>query len=121
MKTIPLHKSLLLVFSVLLTVGLAVSPEMGSATVLAGPRKKATQCPYVATQEAFIFAQNEEGDPAHKERKGGFSEPDESDAKPETKRQKKDLPPGSNSKPLKGFVPSEEIEADQAVDFPYDI
>jgi hypothetical protein len=39
----------------------------------------------------------------------------------ESKTQEKEESAGTQEKPLKEFRPSERIEADQAVDFPYDI
>ena len=121
MKTIFLHKSQLLVFSALLTVGLTVSTAMGSATVLANPRKQAQACPRITIRNALVFAQNEENKVSEKDKSDSSAERIESDSRTEPKARKNDLPSGSESKPLKRFVPSEKIEANQAVDFPYDI
>jgi len=44
-----------------------------------------------------------------------------SDAKPDTREKDSQNSNEAESKPLKPFVPSEEIPADQAVDFPVDI
>ena len=40
---------------------------------------------------------------------------------PESKTAEKKEPTGVEKKPLKDFQPSEKIEAEQSVDFPYDI
>lgn len=98
-----------------------MSPAMESATVLAGPRKQAPACPCVTIQDTLVFAQNEGNKVSEKEKNDNSPERIESDSKTETKPKKNDLPSGSESKPLKRFVPSEKIEANQAVDFPYDI
>ncbi|MBW1895462.1 MAG: hypothetical protein JRI47_00235 [Deltaproteobacteria bacterium] len=50
---------------------------------------------------------------------GKASAPDESGTKTEPK--KNESSSGPKSKPLKRFVPSEKIRAEQGVDFPYDI
>jgi len=121
MKTIFFHKSPILVFVALLTMGLTVCLGMGNTLALANPRKQAPACPCIAIQNALVFAQNEENKISEKGKNGSSPERIESDSKPETKPKKNDLPAGSKSKPLKSFVPSEKIEADQAVDFPYDI
>jgi hypothetical protein len=39
----------------------------------------------------------------------------------ESRTQKTEAPAAAEKKPLKDFQPTEKIEADQAVDFPYDI
>jgi len=41
--------------------------------------------------------------------------------KPESETDEKKAPAGADKKPSKDFQPSEKIEAEQAVDFPYDI
>jgi len=41
--------------------------------------------------------------------------------KPEIETDEKKAPTGADKKPSKDFQPSEKIEAEQAVDFPYDI
>jgi hypothetical protein len=105
MKTIFLHKSQLLVFSALLTVGLTVSPA----------------CQFVTTQVGLVFAQDSGNKAREKEKNGSSDEHIESETKIESKSKKNDSPSGTKSKPLKRFVPSEEIDAEQAVDFPYDI
>ncbi len=121
MKTIFLHKSLILIFVALLTMGLTVCLGMGNTAVLANPRKQAPTCPCIAIQNALVFAQNKENKASEEEKNGSSPKRIESDSKTKTKPKKNDLPSGSESKPLKRFVPSEKIEADQAVDFPYDI
>ena len=48
-------------------------------------------------------------------------EPSEAGKQPESKTDEKKKSTGAKKKPLKDFRPSERIEAEQAVDFPYDI
>ncbi len=121
MKTIPLHKSLILIFVALLTMGLTVCLGTGNTAVLAGPRKQAPTFPCVGIRNALVFAQNRENKVSEREKNGSSPERIESDSKTGTKPKKNDLPSVPESKPLKSFVPSEKIRADQAVDFPYDI
>ena len=52
---------------------------------------------------------------------GGLTSHNQEDTKTRTKGDKKGASPGQKSEPLKRFVPSQKIEADQAVDFPNDI
>lgn len=56
-----------------------------------------------------------------KEKTESSSERNAWDSEEETKTEKSKQDSGAKPKPLKSFVPSEKIEADQAVDFPYDI
>jgi len=121
MKKTRLYKKAISAFVVLLTMDLVACPVMEKSVAWTDSQKEAALYPSVEIRESFVFAQNEENNPADKKKNGSSSERNESDGKLETKRQKKDLPPGSKSKPLKDFVPSEEIAADQTVDFPYDI
>jgi len=65
---------------------------------------------------AMVVAQNETR-PTAKE--NNAAAPENNKAQIET--DKKEAPSGADTKPLKDFQPSEKIEAEQAVDFPYDI
>lgn len=121
MKKTRLYKKSIPVFVALLTMDLVACPVMGKPVAWTDSQKVAALYPGVEIRKSFVFAQNKGNNTADKEKNDNLSERNETDADPETKRQKKDLPPGSKSKPLKEFVPSEKIEADQAVDFPYDI
>ena len=76
---------------------------------------------WIAPAEALnphtvIVAQNE-SQSAGKETKA----PSEAGKQPESKTDEKKKSTGAKKKPLKDFRPSERIEAEQAVDFPYDI
>jgi hypothetical protein len=64
----------------------------------------------------LIVAQNETK-PATSEKNG----PSPISKEPESKTDEKKESAGVKEKPLKDFQPSEKIEAEQAVDFPYDI
>ena len=72
-----------------------------------------TSYPYPCT---LIVAQNETT-PATSEKNG--SSPISKEPESETDEKKESA--GVKEKPLKDFQPSEKIEAEQAVDFPYDI
>ena len=64
----------------------------------------------------LIVAQNE-SQTAGNETKA----PSPAGKQPESKTEEKEKTTGAKKKPLKDFRPSERIEAEQAVDFPYDI
>ena len=51
----------------------------------------------------------------------GLTGHNQEDTKTRTKDDKKGASPGQKSEPLKRFIPSQKIKADQAVDFPNDI
>jgi hypothetical protein len=116
-----LHARETLVFVALLTLALAVCLGTGISFAWADLREPSPLYAETETWKPLVFAQNEENKPAQKDENGHSSERKESDLKTEINSKEKDLKPGSNSKTLKRFVPSEEIEADQSVDFPYDI
>jgi hypothetical protein len=67
-------------------------------------------------QDTVIVAQHET-QTATDEKK----EPSTESKEPETKTDQVQESTGAEKKPLKEFKPSEQIEAEQAVDFPYDI
>ncbi len=67
-------------------------------------------------QYAVVVAQNET-QTSPKEKTAGSHESQESESKTDEKQEST----GDKKKPLKDFHPSEKIEAEQAVDFPYDI
>jgi hypothetical protein len=66
--------------------------------------------------DTLIVAQNET-QTATDEKKAPSTEGRE----PETRTEEAQESTAGNKKPLKDFQPSEQIEAEQAVDFPYDI
>jgi hypothetical protein len=74
-----------------------------------------------ATEKGVLIAQNKVADNTETTTPGGLTDHSQEDPKTQTKREKKRTSPGQKSEPLKRFVPSKKIEADQAVDFPYDI
>ena len=76
--------------------------------------------PGAATQQHIMVSQLEEDKPIEK-KTGSSSEHKESDSETETNPENNDKSSGSKGEPLKRFVPSEKIEPDQAVDFPWDI
>ena len=73
---------------------------------------------YDAREQAFIvLAQNDEGNPEENEKAESASVPGESESAADDDKK----PSEAESKPLKPFVPSEQIAGEQAVDFPADI
>lgn len=69
-----------------------------------------------SNSDTLIFAQNETPT-ATDDKRAPSSESKESESKTDEKKEST----GVKKKPLKDFQPSEKIEAEQAVDFPYDI
>ncbi len=67
-------------------------------------------------QDTVIVAQNETQTAT-----GDAKPPSTQNKEPETQTDEKKESTGETKKPLKDFQPSEQIEAEQAVDFPYDI
>jgi hypothetical protein len=65
---------------------------------------------------ALFVAQNETQKAAN-----GTRAPSSESREPESKTDERKDSASAEKKPLKEFKPSEEIEAEQAVDFPYDI
>jgi len=65
---------------------------------------------------AMVVAQNET---RTNTKDNNAAAPESNKSKIETDEKK--APSGADTKPLKDFQPSEKIEAEQAVDFPYDI
>jgi len=74
-----------------------------------------------AIEKSVLIAQNKVADNIETITPGGLTDHNQEGSKTQTKREKKEAPPGQKSEPLKRFVPSKKIKADQAVDFPYDI
>jgi hypothetical protein len=100
------------------TTGLS---SMTDAMARTAPQNGALPRPGAHGHAGLLFAQNEEEKLQKNEEIGLSPGRNESDSRPDKKPGKKDLPSKSAPKKLKRFVPSEKIEADQAVDFPYDI
>ncbi|GMQ79657.1 MAG: hypothetical protein BMS9Abin03_084 [Thermodesulfobacteriota bacterium] len=65
------------------------------------------------------FAQNDQKKPSDNVSTNDTSKTHKDTNKPKTLTQEKNVP--KKTKPVKPFIPSEKIPADQGVDFPYDI
>jgi cytoskeletal protein RodZ len=84
---------------------------LGFLVIVNWAARAGTSNPYTV-----IVAQNET-QTSPKEKTVGSPESQESESKTDEKQEST----GDKKKPLKDFHPSEKIEAEQAVDFPYDI
>ena len=89
---------------------------MANWAIPAGPSSQAQPDRKLSKQNPVAVAQSETR-PTTQEQTAPSSESNASEAK----TQEKEESSGSQEKPLKPFRPSETIEAEQAVDFPYDI
>jgi hypothetical protein len=106
--TLPLSFFLLLSLGVVLTTARSDEPQKGACDDA------------VVTRKVFCVAAKEQSEMSGTEKKGIADPPTASEATTGTQN-KKVKPSGQKASPLKPFVPSKEIEADQAVDFPHDI
>jgi hypothetical protein len=95
-------------FKKLAIIGIAL---LGFVVVVKWDTRADTSNPYTVT-----VAQNET-QKATREKKT----PSPNSTEPESKTDEEKESTGAKKKPLKDFQPSERIEAEQAVDFPYDI
>ena len=116
----PLYKKNILIFRAFLIVASIMCAHMGELVDCMELHKEVTPGSGAITQEHVMVSQLEEGKPT-KKKTGSSSERKGSDSEPETNPEDKDVSSGSEREPLKRFVPSEKIEPDQAVDFPWDI
>jgi len=106
-----------LVWTVL--VCLAGQPAMGSNLEQQNLKIAIKQKPVPAPPEAVLVAENnsdaKEGEPA------GSAQSEEPGQNPEAPKTGDGPAAKREAEPIKPFVPSEEVKAEQAVDFPYDI
>ena len=118
-----LNKCTLVLGIGLLIIGLHPGPEMINSAVRAASSQKdpLPSSSDFSTLQDIALAQLEKETKTEKEKTESSPEPDAWDSEKETKTEKSKQESGAKPKPLKSFVPSEKIEADQAVDFPYDI
>ena len=119
-KMMPLRKKNLFIFKVFLTLALSMCPHMGDILDCKELQREVPAGSGPVTQKRVMVSQNEEDKPVEK-KTGSSSERRESESETEANPENNDKPSGSKRKPLKHFVPSEKIEPDQAVDFPWDI
>jgi hypothetical protein len=107
----------------LLIIGLHAVLEMKNSVVRAASSRKdhLPSSSGFSTLKDMALAQLEKKTRTEKEKTESSSERNAGDSEEETKTGKSKQDSGAKPKPLKSFVPSEKIEADQAVDFPYDI
>lgn len=116
----PLHRKNILIFKAFLIVALIMCPHMGEVVDCKEFRMDIPAGPGTVTQEHVMVSQHEDDKPIEK-KTGSSSERKESDSETETNPENNEKSSGSKREPLKRFVPSEKIEPDQAVDFPWDI
>lgn len=83
--------------------------------------KQPTRLSSDTNEHGGLLAQNKGAEDTETKTSGGLTGHNQEDTKTRTKGDKKGASPGQKSEPLKRFVPSQKIEADQAVDFPNDI
>ena len=119
-KIMPLHKKNIFIFQAFLAVALSMCPHMGDLVACKELHKEVPAVVGAVIPEHVMVSQLEEDEPTEK-RTGSSSGRKESESETETNPENNHVPSGSEREPLKRFVPSEKIEPDQAVDFPWDI
>ena len=87
----------------------------------APPARRAVTASTTVWQKLIVLAQNEGNTTGDKDRTATGTKDRVSEAKSGSATDHKDPPAKSKTAPLKPFKPSEEIAAEQAVDFPVDI
>ena len=100
----------------IITVAISGFGVTANWTVTAGPLDQLLPGHKPYKQHSVVVAQSETRTTAEEK-----TAPPSESAGSESKTQEKKELPGAKEKPLKEFRPSERIEAEQAVDFPYDI
>ena len=119
-KIMCLRKKNIFILKAFWTVALIMCPHMGGVADCRELHTEVSAGPGDAAQEHVMISQLEEGKPT-KKKTGSFSERKESDSETRTDPENNDKSSKSEREPLKRFEPSEKIEPDQAVDFPWDI
>ena len=87
----------------------------------APPARRAVMASTTVWQKPILLAQNQENTAGDKDRTAAGTKDRVSEAEPDSAADPKDPSAKSKTAPLKPFKPSEEIAAEQAVDFPVDI
>ena len=87
----------------------------------APPARRAVMASTTVWQKPILLAQNQENTDSDKDRTAAGTKDRVSEAEPDSAADPKDPSAKSKTAPLKPFKPSEEIAAEQAVDFPVDI
>ena len=100
----------------IITVAISGFGFIANWNVPVGPSYQTLPDQKESKQHRLVVAQNET-QTAPKEETAPSSENSTSESKTQEKKESA----GAKEKPLKEFRPSERIEAEQAVDFPYDI
>jgi cytoskeletal protein RodZ len=100
----------------IITIGLLGSLGIENWTVRAGTSYQPLPYQNQSIQDSVVVAQNETQTTTPEK-----TEPSSESNASESQTQKKKTSAEAKKKPLKDFRPSETIEAEQAVDFPYDI
>ena len=86
---------------------------------LSGPSDFRTDIEGRVEPDEIILAENHQT--ADEQNEAGTAPKGQAQEQPATKDAKPTAEEKSKTKPLKTFVPSEKVKADQVVDFPYDI
>jgi hypothetical protein len=100
----------------IITIGLLGSLGIENWTVRAGTSYQSLPYQEQPIQDSVVVAQNETQTTTQEK-----TEPSSESNASESQTQKKKTSAEAKQRPLKDFRPSERIEAEQAVDFPYDI
>jgi hypothetical protein len=87
----------------------------------APPARRAVTASTTVWQKPIVLAQNQENTAGDKDQTATGTKDRVSETKSGSATDHKDPPAKSKTAPLKPFKPSEEIAAEQAVDFPVDI
>ena len=119
-KIVPLYKKNPFIIKLFVTLVLSMILHMGDLPASKVLHGEVPEGPGAVNLEHLMVSQYEK-DKSTEKTAGRSAEEKESDSKTETDPEKDDVPSGSEREPLKRFEPSEKIEADQAVDFPWDI
>jgi len=85
------------------------------------PARRAVMASTTVWQKPILLAQNQENTAGDKDLTATGTKDRLSEAEPDSAADSKDPSAKSKTAPLKPFKPSEEIAAEQAVDFPVDI
>jgi len=94
---------------------------MGSVAVETGRGQTETSNPGISRENSMVFAQNEAGTTAGSETTAPANDSDATTPEAKQTTETDSRSTGKKTAPLKPFEPSEEIAAEQAVDFPADI
>ena len=119
MKTLNKHISTLAVSLFIITAPMAQG--MSKIAPVKNPVRTETMPSTSVRQKPFVLAENEENTAEERAQTATGTKDRESEPESGPETDNKEQSPQSKTAPLKPFRPSEEIAAEQAVDFPVDI